>query len=107
MDTELKTRWVAALRGGDYKQGVNFLRNGDNFCCLGVLCDIIDPTGWAEHNETIYRWEKDNVWSTKCIHDLKEIKLFPYSKQINLQNMNDIDGKNFSEIADWIEQNIK
>ena len=40
MDPEIKAKWVAALRSGEYKQGQNFLNKGDQFCCLGVLCDI-------------------------------------------------------------------
>jgi hypothetical protein len=37
----LKQRWVEALRSGEYEQGAGALRNGDKFCCLGVLCDIL------------------------------------------------------------------
>lgn len=33
-------KWVAALRGGKYGQGQDALRNGDQFCCLGVACDL-------------------------------------------------------------------
>ncbi len=42
MDPELKKKWVAALRSGEYKQGRNRLhRKVDNsFCCLGVLCEV-------------------------------------------------------------------
>lgn len=50
MDKKLKDKWVKALRSGNYKQGKNKLRSlEDNcFCCLGVLCDVIDPEGWEE-----------------------------------------------------------
>lgn len=41
MNPEVKARWVEALRSGDYRQGEAGLRRGDDeFCCLGVLCDI-------------------------------------------------------------------
>lgn len=44
MNPEIKSKWVAALRGGEYRQGVASLRHqgtkGDEFCCLGVLCDL-------------------------------------------------------------------
>ncbi len=40
MDTAIKAEWVDALRSGDYAQGGGVLRRGNNFCCLGVLCDI-------------------------------------------------------------------
>lgn len=33
-------KWVRALRSGKYKQGRHQLRSGDQFCCLGVACDL-------------------------------------------------------------------
>ncbi len=41
MNKAIKKKWVAALRSGEYTQGKQYLRNTDNnFCCLGVLCNI-------------------------------------------------------------------
>lgn len=41
MNPEIKAKWVAALRSGEYKQGKDRLRSRDNkFCCLGVLCNL-------------------------------------------------------------------
>ena len=40
MDPVLKKKWVAALRSGKYKQGKEVLRDGDRYCCLGVLCEV-------------------------------------------------------------------
>lgn len=38
---KVKDRWVKALRSGKYTQGQEKLRDkDDNFCCLGVLCDL-------------------------------------------------------------------
>ncbi len=42
MNPEIRARWVAALRSGEYEQGTNRLRQGDQFCCLGVLCDLAE-----------------------------------------------------------------
>lgn len=47
MNPEVKARWVAALRSGEYKQGKCALRRGDRYCCLGVLCDLQDNKGWS------------------------------------------------------------
>jgi hypothetical protein len=49
------TRWVAALRSGEYKQGKGTLRPAENkYCCWGVLCDlhrqIVQPS--------LGRWER-------------------------------------------------
>ena len=50
MNADLKARWVAALRSGEYKRGSSTLKRalmaGDTFtglyehCCLGVLCEV-------------------------------------------------------------------
>lgn len=44
IDPEIAELWASALESGEYKQGEGFLhtkeKNGDSFCCLGVLCDL-------------------------------------------------------------------
>ena len=40
MKPELKARWIAALRSGKFKQGRNFLARNNEFCCLGVACEV-------------------------------------------------------------------
>lgn len=40
MNNEIKTKWVAALRGGEYKQARFALNTDGGMCCLGVLCDL-------------------------------------------------------------------
>lgn len=40
MKPDVKKLWVEALRSGKYKQGKGCLRAGDEYCCLGVLCDL-------------------------------------------------------------------
>jgi hypothetical protein len=52
IDPALKARWVEALRSGNYEQTKRTLRDGRGFCCLGVLCDLIDST----------KWEKDEAY---------------------------------------------
>lgn len=32
--------WVEALESGEYTQATEQLRVDDNFCCLGVACDL-------------------------------------------------------------------
>lgn len=51
MNEEWRDKWVAALRSGQYTQGVGSLTGPeDTYCCLGVLCNIFDSAGW-ESNE--------------------------------------------------------
>ena len=40
MNKEIKQQWIAALTSGKYKQGKGQLRDGNKFCCLGVLCNL-------------------------------------------------------------------
>lgn len=40
MNSEVKQKWVEALRSGEYEQGRDFLNKGGKFCCLGVLTDL-------------------------------------------------------------------
>lgn len=47
MNTEVKARWLKALRSGDYQQGKGALHIQDKhaYCCLGVLCDLAVGAG--------------------------------------------------------------
>jgi len=48
MKPEVKERWIAALRSGDYQQTQGALvRTGDHggYCCLGVLCQLAVEDG--------------------------------------------------------------
>ena len=106
MKRAIKQKWIAALRGGLFKQGKGRLRNGENeCCCLGVLCDIVDPKGWsnfkAEFNEYDYR----NRWSYPPPVFLNHVGLTDV--QIGeLGKLNDDEGRSFIEIADYIEKNL-
>lgn len=56
MNTEVKEKWISALRSGKYKQGIRSLRTEHGYCCLGVLCDLYSQ----EHNK---EWRFQDVWS--------------------------------------------
>jgi hypothetical protein len=46
MNETIKRQWIDALRSGEYKQGKKKLRSTENqFCCLGVLCDLAAKQG--------------------------------------------------------------
>lgn len=55
-------RWLKALRSRKYKQTTGTLRSFDEdtnkaaFCCLGVLCDVVDPQQRVQ-----LRWHDDGV----------------------------------------------
>jgi hypothetical protein len=61
MNAAVKKQWVEALRSGKYQQGTEALctrKDGqDQFCCLGVLCDLYTET----FPRAIGRWHSDIV----------------------------------------------
>ena len=50
MKKEIKDKWVAALRSGEYQQAYGRLRDDNSFCCLGVLCDISGLGKWVNES---------------------------------------------------------
>lgn len=103
MNPELKEKWIAALRSGEYKQTKGRLmrrwkkQNGEgyNYCCLGVL-ETIAP---GDYNYEL-RSEEMMLYMTQtelglCSDTAKE-----------LARLNDVEEKSFKEIADYIEENL-
>ena len=100
MEAELKAKWLAALRSGEYKQGMGFLFNAVEgcYCCLGVLnicagksAPEIDGLAIGDTDRLIY--PGDGPEDSDGDHVMK------------LMRMND-SGSSFVEIADWIEKNL-
>lgn len=120
MNIEWKKKWVKALRSGEYKQGRTKLRSlDDKFCCLGVLCNLVDPLGWIKSSpyDDIYFFKYDNIDSCNVLPETLKRKLemplsifrLSWPLQINpiteLVHQNDA-GDSFELIADWIEENL-
>ncbi len=111
MKKEWADKWVAALRSGEYKQGTRVLRSAqDEFCCLGVLCDLVGKEEWEEGPTGIahsYRWGEDKDVSLLPLAVQKEAEVrsvfgeLPYHD--SLAKLNDL-GASFDKIADVIEQ---
>lgn len=100
MNAELKAKWVAALRSGDYKQTTGVLRLGDAFCCLGVLCEVAGVPAV----EGGYRFSDGFV--NFCILSGSMAKEVGQQSASVLVDLND-NGKPFTDIADWIEANVE
>jgi len=104
MDKKLKDKWTARLRSGQYFQGRGAFRNLENeFCCLGVLCDIVNPVGWRVGIDRWYFW-KDQ----KGEFDTTQLDALGLSNedQTSLIRMNDDERADFNQIADWIDANF-
>lgn len=107
MKPELKEKWLTALRGGNYRQGRTALRNSNSeFCCLGVLCDVLDPSQWLTDDESYGDWSfrEPNAYDYPDISTYRKTGMMSEQGR-HLAEMNDA-GKSFAEIADWIEKNV-
>ena len=68
MNPEIKQKWIDALATATYKQGKGCLRNQkDEFCGLGVLCDIYSK-------ETGVEWTPSDKDIEGVIEDGMEIE---------------------------------
>jgi hypothetical protein len=55
MNADVKAKWVAALRSGEYAQTRGYLhRARSGYCCLGVLCEIAVAEGVIEKGDYPY-----------------------------------------------------
>lgn len=105
---DLFERWLTALRSGDYQQGRNHLRRFDNYCCLGVLCDVFNPNLWELHDPTtIYRYKygagaADDLLPPRDLLDAVFGEDAPGELISFLARIND-NGATFEKIADFIE----
>lgn len=117
MNQEIKAKWVAALRSGEYEQGTSHLNKDDKFCCLGVLCDIYrKETGEGEWQPTgdgyASQFKIQNDWESKVTPSIVAgwaglvlKNPVPIEFRQSLAEMND-EGKTFAEIADIIEEHL-
>ncbi|WP_024516788.1 hypothetical protein [Bradyrhizobium sp. Tv2a-2] len=107
MDAELKAKWVKALRSGKYQQARGQLKDGDRYCCLGVLCDIAGR-GEFETRDRLgdsFVYNGDRTQGTLPEQLSVEIELSPIAES-TCWKMNDQRFLTFPEIADWIEENL-
>lgn len=102
---EIKKQWVAALRSGKYRQGRFALKQGREFCCLGMLCDLYGKA----HGVPWSTSKEDGATMLGASLDLPGAviewafgaKRPPHNR---LVAMNDDEKKSFAEIADYIEE---
>jgi hypothetical protein len=102
MRKNFKAKWLAALRGGKFKQARNDLvkkvRGGKlGMCCIGVGLAV-------KRGITAAKVEK-TLGNDPTMDASKEIGL-TYKEVSRLVTLNDEKRKNFKQIADWIEANL-
>ena len=126
MNEAIKTKWVAALRSGEYAQTDAVLRLDSHYCCLGVLCDLYSK-------ETGIPWEPDHGvqftmhgLSGVLSHEVRRWAELPHENgafvaiskrydegedttvwhSVSLTELNDNWMYDFHQIADVIEQQL-
>ena len=123
MNQYVKNKWITALRSGEYKQTGGRLREGDCYCCLGVLTDLYDKDNQSDHQ---YWHEEDGKYgysSDGCIAEailpesvMKWAGLEEYNPTVREERMgksltllaylNDNEDLDFNQLADIIETQL-
>lgn len=125
MNKEIKELWVKAL--SHYKQGKSFLREGDTYCCLGVLCDLFSKESgipWKEDaigREGVYSFMGSNSYLPEKVREWADLKsknpiVLSDGTELGITDLNDghsiphadesVPPKSFEEIAKIIEEQL-
>lgn len=119
---EVKELWVAALRSGQYSQGMYYLKRGVTgttefrYCPLGVLCDLavrLKITTW-DHLRHDGKWMIGGqlsslplpVWEWAGIEGMHPSQLVPLEwngEKYPIWELNDRYKLSFDQIADLLE----
>lgn len=114
--TEEAKKWIAALKSGKYKQGRGTLLRGDEWCCLGVMEDVVnDKADWVM--QSWGRYDGD-TWTlvvegaefphTRMPSETTMRKVDPEGR-LNMHDFtkfNDMWAWSFNRIAEYIERKL-
>lgn len=107
MNQDIKREWVAKLRSGKYEQGRGRLRSkGNQYCCLGVLCEVAVEGGMIEPPTLTgeeYAYDRNTAFLPNAL-----VEEYGISGQetITLMGLNDEKNMSFGQIAQYIEKNL-
>lgn len=112
---EHRRDWVKALRSGQYKQGRGYLRSyRDQYCCLGVACDLSGCGKWSyTPDRDLFLYQDHTSAPQDRIPPVEVLEYFgitgdgrliegetPY---VVFWELNDLANLTFDQIADYIE----
>ena len=126
MNQEYKTKWLEALRSGEYKQGMAYLCRDNKFCCLGVLYDIATKNEPEKYQWSDKPYKRDDYREINYYHPTNDefdtgiclpaifadnISIDPgatFGKNLesSLWYLNDMKKYSFKEIAYVIKENF-
>jgi hypothetical protein len=106
LNEELKAKWIAALRSGEYTQIKGVLRgaNGEGHCCLGVLCEVAEMKLVRVGEDCHFNSVLDAEGAERGYEPI--VKMIGEANVSKLWPMNDCEEKSFAEIADYIEKHL-
>lgn len=99
MNKEFIQKWIEELKSGKYKKGKGALRSrSDKFCCLGVACGMLEPSGWKVFNG--HSWHSGKMGSLS----LEQLEKIGISDEIQDQliGLND-SNETFDEVINYLE----
>jgi hypothetical protein len=83
MRPEIQTKWLAALRGGEYQQSHGALKRisddgSEQYCPLGILCELYRAeTGAGEWVDGCTAWRSGNVLDFKVGKGVSDAGVHP------------------------------
>ena len=111
MNQQIKQAWIDALISGVYEQGESCLRDGDKFCCLGVLCDLAEQDGFDNWKDGYFSG-RDGVlseavlqWAGLPLNVNVSVPFYSKGGKRSLSGIND-SGASFEEIAELIHDHL-
>lgn len=111
----MKKEFVAALKSDKFKQTRDFLREGDSFCALGVLCELFrQKTGhgsWVgpffdtgKHQGRaafVFKLDNEYCFELPSLQVLNWAGLTP-EDAMDISQLNDKENATFAEIATYL-----
>ena len=115
MKYNVMKKWVKALRSGDYKQGRETLCTSDQYCCLGVLCELASKENICDKTENLFdssniEYDEHDDVLPQSVRDWSGMKTDSgdrLGKRISLLALNDTNRYSFERIANIIEKEYK
>lgn len=106
MDERIK-KWIKALRSGRYKQGQETLYNkvDKTYCCLGVYARVNKMKGHRNMGRFVDEDEPEGP--VHIYGSFRSLSSKEFPDIYELIDLNDVEGKTFEEIADYIEDYFK
>ena len=95
ISTDTYNKWITALKSGKYRQATKMLRSPRGYCCLGVLCEVMEVP--YDKISCTYVFNEEEVHSERLPADL-----ISESMEVVLMRVNDAGGS-FEQIAELIE----